>query len=575
VRTHQAERLRACRALAAALPGLAAAGGPPPLPVPFAWLERQQEARAAAYAERAVALLRRAVDRGFSDDRSLRLDPDFDGIRQHPGFLEVLRRGHPERRYAVVCQASATRASAEVHGLTPEGHLARARQLAAEGYRPVALAVAALAQGEPPVTASVWHRPPVPAGVQDTLARRQAQAAVALVQLGQGGPVWPLLRHTPDPGRRTYLLHALAKLGTDPTAVLRRLRAEPDLSARRALLLALGGYAEAQLPAAERQALVSALLRDYRGHPDPGLHSAAEWLLRRWGHARELRQIEGRLRGQPAGGRGWYVNTQGQTLAVVRGPVEFLMGSPAREPDRFGAETLHRRRIGRSFAIATKAVTVAQFEEFLRDCPEVKHIYPAKVSPDPEGPAIGVTWFAAARYCNWLSAREGIPEEQWCYPRDVRVGMQLPADYLHRKGYRLPTEAEWEYACRAGAVTSRPYGASAALLGEYAWFFDNTRTERTRPVGQLKPNDLGLFDMPGNVWTWCQDRFRAYPESLGGPVHDDREEGPRDVKDTEGRTLRGGGFDDHAWLLRSASRHPERPTNRDRNVGLRVARTYD
>jgi formylglycine-generating enzyme required for sulfatase activity len=410
---------------------------------------------------------------------------------------------------------------------------------------------------------------------RDALARRQAQAAVALVQLGRGEAVWPLLRHSPDPSRRSYLLHGLAMLGTDPVALLRRLDAEPDLSARRALLLALGGYAEAQLPARERAALVAGLLRDYRDHPDPGLHGAAEWLLRRWGHARELEQVAGGLRGRPAGKRDWYVNRQGQTLAVVRGPVEFLMGSPASEPDRMDIEALHRRRIPRSFAIATKAVTVAQFQRFLKDRPEVKHAYAKKFSPEPDGPIIGVTWFEAAQYCNWLSEQEGIPESQWCYPKEVHEGMRLPADYLHRTGYRLPTEAEWEYACRAGAVTSRYYGASAALLGEYAWYFDNTRGERTRPVGQLKPNDLGLFDMHGNVWTWCQDRLQIYPTAFGGPVSDDREGELGDTQDIHTRATRGGSFRFFAWLVRSAQRNDLRPTMRGDNVGLRLARTSD
>src|SRR5438094_7675754 len=96
-----------------------------------------------------------------------------------------------------------------------------------------------------------------------------------------------------------------------------------------------------------------------------------------------------------------------------------------------------------------------------------------------------------------------------CYPPidQIKKGMTLPADYLQRSGYRLPTEAEWEYACRAGAVTSRYYGESEELLGKYAWYGSNS-AGHTWPVGMLKPNDLGLFDMHGNVYTWCQERFR-------------------------------------------------------------------
>jgi formylglycine-generating enzyme required for sulfatase activity/serine/threonine protein kinase len=408
---------------------------------------------------------------------------------------------------------------------------------------------------------------------RDALAKRQAQAAVALLQLGQDAPVWPLLRHSPDPSRRTYLQFGLGRLGTDPMLLVRRLKTEPDISARRALLLALGEYTAEQLPADQRPALLARLLKDYEQHPDPGLHSAAEWLLRRWGHTKELRQIEDRLRGQPAGKRHWYVTKQGHTLAVVRGPVEFLMGSPAYEPGRADVETLHRRHIPRSFAIATKEVTVAQFRRFLKDHPEVRHVYTKKYSPKPDGPMVTVTWFEAAQYCNWLSEQEGIPENQWCYPKDIREGMELPPDYLRRTGYRLPTEAEWEYACRAGAATSRFYGTSEVLLKEYAWFNQNSK-EHAWPAGQLRPNDLGLFDVLGNAWEWCQDRLLKYPSSSGNRVVLDREDRLLLVKDQDARIVRGGTFYFPAQHLRSADRDGNQPSGSFYLGGLRVVRTY-
>src|SRR5262249_32924050 len=150
---------------------------------------------------------------------------------------------------------------------------------------------------------------------------------------------------------------------------------------------------------------------------------------------------------------------------------------------------------------------------FLEANPKVKdkHTYTAKYSPEDSGPIISVTWFEAAQYCNWLSALEGIAEDQWCYPAidEIKEEMVMPKDYLHRTGYRLPTEAEWEFACRAGAGCTYSYGCSEILLSEYAWYRKNSG-DRTWPVGQLKPNDLGLFDVHGNVWTWCQCRYVDY-----------------------------------------------------------------
>jgi formylglycine-generating enzyme required for sulfatase activity len=146
--------------------------------------------------------------------------------------------------------------------------------------------------------------------------------------------------------------------------------------------------------------------------------------------------------------------------------------------------------------------------------------------------------------------------------------MKLTPDALHRSGYRLPSEAEWEFACRAGAETSRYYGDDAELLGHYAWYIRDSRERRTLPVASLKPNDLGLFDMLGNAWEWCQDRYTVDPSA------DENQAERQDPRDNEGRVLRGGSL--HRMLsIRSADRDKEQPANRDNYMGLRVARTIN
>jgi formylglycine-generating enzyme required for sulfatase activity len=356
-------------------------------------------------------------------------------------------------------------------------------------------------------------------------------------------------------------------------------------------VLALGEFMPEQVPADLRARLVPRLLGWYRTDPDPGLHGAIDWLLRHnkegpeprkldWKQAATLRQADEELRGQePPKCRRWYVSMTDQTLAVFPGPVEFLMGSPGSEPTRGTMEMLHRRRIGRSFALATKAVTVEQFQKFLRAHPEVEHSYTKKYSPDTDGPIIGVTWYEAAQYCRWLSEQEGVAEDQMCYPpvevieksKHDTTPLKLPTDYLHRTGYRLPTEAEWEYACRAGTRTSRSYGSSEDLLPRYAWYIHNSQG-RTWPVGQKRPNDFGLFDMHGNVWQWGQESTWDYePGPEGHPIEDTEDN--RDVTDRLGRASRGGAFHDLPPSVRSACRLNHRPASRSLDGGLRVART--
>jgi formylglycine-generating enzyme required for sulfatase activity len=376
-------------------------------------------------------------------------------------------------------------------------------------------------------------------------------------------------------------------LGIDPRLLVRRLEGEKDASARSALIVSLGEFTGEQLPQEVRRPLVDKLLGWYRDDPDPGIHGAIDWLLRQgtegpvdrpldWGQADALSKIDDELkRRDPDATRRWYVNGQGQTMTLIPGPVEFLMGSPGTDPDRHTNEALHLRRIPRSFAISSKPVTVRQWQQFMKERPDVRHNYTKRYSPEPDGPIISVTWFEAAQYCNWLSEKEGIPESEWCYPRhaDIKEGMKPYPDYLKRKGYRLPTEAEWEYACRAETITSRYYGNTVELLPRYAWFIENSQ-DRTWPVGQKRPNDLGLFDMHGNVWNWCQNPGFVYPGQEGDkPVLD--QENISEVLSTINRVLRGGSFSDQPSLVRSPYRYGYRPSFRLSNYGLRLARTYD
>jgi eukaryotic-like serine/threonine-protein kinase len=435
--------------------------------------------------------------------------------------------------------------------------------------------------------------------VKDRLAERQARAAVALVRLGRAEEVFPLLIHSADPRLRSFIVNWLNPLGADPKLLIAELERigpgaqptpapgqqamdailfHPETSIRRALILALGTFNTEVLPHGEREPLLVGKLLDlYRNDPDSGIHGAAEWTLRKWGQQGKFKEVDAKLlKVKDQGNRRWFVNGQGQTFVIVEGPVEFRMGSPASEPDRDPDEIPHRRVIPRRFAIAAKEVSVEQYQRFVNTNPQFGHDPSSltRFSPDPSGPMVGVDWYGAAAYCNWLSEQEGLPEEQWCYRRNATgayaEGMTIPANVLERSGYRLPTEAEWEYACRSGTMTSRYYGISTDLLATYARYQANSR-EHAWPCGSLLPNDLGLFDILGNAYEWCQDAFgrngSADTESNDHVIRIDY------INEKAFRFLRGGALTYRPACVRSADRNGEAPSDGGTDFGFRLART--
>jgi len=277
-----------------------------------------------------------------------------------------------------------------------------------------------------------------------------------------------------------------------------------------------------------------------------------------------------------AGERQWYVNTQKQTFAILNAG-DFLMGSPESDPDHFADESQHRVRIGRRFAISTHEVTKVQYADFqlstkAADDEGEDRSERARRKNRPEN---AMTWYEAAQYCNWLSEKEGILKEQWCYEPNkdgkYAAGMRAKADHTRLIGYRLPTEAEWEYACRAGTETSRYYGMSDNLLPQYAWYQANSRNE-IHPIGQLKPNDWGLFDMLGNVMEWCFDLKLDYPDRKDVVRNDNPTR--QSFQDRDGCVLRGGRYFDVAEEVRSPYREVLKAIDENMPVGFRPARTY-
>ena len=173
-----------------------------------------------------------------------------------------------------------------------------------------------------------------------------------------------------------------------------------------------------------------------------------------------------------------------------------------------------------------------------------------------DNPVTCVSWNDAVRFCNWLSEKEGRK------PSYKIKGESVTWD-RNADGYRLPTEAEWEYACRAGTTTRFFAGDSEGALGGVGWYFDNSGF-KTHPVGKKAPNAWDLYDMHGNVWEWCWDWHGDYPSTAvtdpAGPVRGSY------------RVFRGGSWNYYARFCRSADRNYARPADRRSFVGLRLLR---
>ena len=136
---------------------------------------------------------------------------------------------------------------------------------------------------------------------------------------------------------------------------------------------------------------------------------------------------------------------------------------------------------------------------------------------------------------------------------EIAPGMKMPENWLERTGYRLPTEAEWEYACRGGVSASRYCGEGELLRSHYAWFLQNS-DNRAWPVGQLKPNNFGLFDMLGNVAERCQDAMAKYPVNSAAAASDLSAEPQLSIDAADMRAFRGGNFGDIDSNIPSARR---------------------
>lgn len=511
---------------------------------------------------------------------------EFDAYRADQEMVSLVNEiGLRQRLHSSYFEDPAVE-SQPLWGLSSTAHHHRAGELRGTGYIPVVIHARQSEEKGVAICDSVWQRTTV--HPQQRLDKSQiiSSLALALACVGECDVLFDALQDRWGRDvRSTVMTQAPLIIPAQP--LIDRLLREPSTAAagKRNLLLTLGGYAAQRLPENQRDELASRLLSWNASPGDAGLRAAAEWCARQWSiidaSAAPTTKPSTNPSASPAD-RAWFLNSLGQVMITIR-PVEpFRMGSPPTETGRESSELLHWARIGREYALSATEVTQSQFREFLSDPQTIPYYRGSDLekslnkSADGTAPQTGISWLDARRFCEWLSEREGIPEDQRCYP-DVWAKLELqsipPRDYLSRSGYRLPTEMEWEYAARAGSSDAFHHGADDELLTQFEWINRNANGAK-HPVGLLRPNDWGLFDTLGNVCEWCDDKTPGYDVPLTQYFRLDRSsyqvgDGLVNLKPN----VRGGYYGSSSIKSRCAKRLIQAATPGSTFIGFRVAKT--
>ena len=284
----------------------------------------------------------------------------------------------------------------------------------------------------------------------------------------------------------------------------------------------------------------------YRTQPDGGTHSASKWALQQWDLG--VPQIEDAWTHRQD--RAWLVTKQtALTMIQVPGGILGEQGSDRKQEVKISP-----------FHISDCEISVELFNQFMSDM-SYEGAMPLgwrgadrEVSPSLAHPVQQINWYDAAMFCNWLSWKEDLDP---CYAfskaapdlanrnlgRNEASDVEIDAD---ANGFRMPTEAQWEHACRAGTNTRFSFGDDDAWLARYGVYAGNSNSH-TRAVGSRACNPWGLFDLHGNVWEWCEDTQDSY------------------------RVYRGGSWGDAAWYCESPDRSGLEPSYRNFDLGFRVA----
>lgn len=329
----------------------------------------------------------------------------------------------------------------------------------------------------PPVAQDKTAARKILSATEESAYRGHANTLLAGLSLGVDQKFWPFLKRDADRTLRTFLFLNAAAAGVPPDVLATRLLEEKDPGIRQALLLALCGYPMSAQSATLQDRILVWMRGSYVSDPDGGVHSSIATLLKHWSLEAELERLQKTLprTTAPTSGYGWWITPSGMDMRVIT------------LPD------------GHRFAIGACEVTVKEYRRFEKD----PQLWSAKLAGDLRTPVTGITWYMAARYCEWLSGLENISVQSRCYVGDGDA-IRQHAEALQHEGYRLPTTAEWRAAALGTAGNRWDFGNARSVSLHFAWTSANSGGIPKR-VSALLPNSAGLWDAQGNVGEWSHD----------------------------------------------------------------------
>jgi len=385
--------------------------------------------------------------------------------------------------------------------------------------------------------------------------RVAARLAIVALVMGDGSSAVDMLRTDgrPDPVQRTVFIDQFATWHAELGGIAKTVSDAQQASFVSGICLGVGMLSVGALTDEEHRIWEELLSTLYTEESNAGIHGASELALRRW--KLELPSIQASAVSEQQEPLCWQSTPEG--LILVRIPAGAFSRTTL-DGEQEGVE------IETDFLLSNREISTEMFYRFIddRDYPREKPEDWAGerqgVSPTGAHPVQQVSWNDAVMFCNWLSHRE---DRDPCYERlDEGGGSWRWIDDAN--GYHLPSDAQWEYACRGGTDTRFACGDDDTFLADYAVF---RREDRTEPCGNKMCNAWGLFDMHGNVWEWIGE---CVPEIVEEAAIEDNRVGPTM------KALRGGSRGVTVTMVRSASRQWHRPSHRSSALGFRVARRW-